>query len=70
VPVTVTLTAGDEQVMTTVLAKPGDPAPFDLALQQPATGTAILTIDTPGEGCPEGDRGERRFAQVLVLQPR
>jgi hypothetical protein len=70
VPVTVTLTAGDEQVMTTVLAKPGDPAPFDLALQQPAKGTAILTIDTPGEGCPEGDRGERRFAQVLDLQPR
>ena len=70
VPVTVTLTAGDEQVMTTVLAKPGDPAPFDLSLQTPADGTAILTIDTPGEGCPEGDRGERRFAQVLDLQPR
>ena len=70
VPVTVTLTAGDEQVMTTVLAKPGDPAPFDLSLQTPAKGTAILTIDTPGEGCPEGDRGERRFAQVLDLQPR
>lgn len=70
VPVTVTLTAGDEQVMTTVLAKPGDAAPFDLSLQTPAKGTAILTIDTPGEGCPEGDTGERRFAQVLDLQPR
>lgn len=70
VPVTVTLTAGEEQVLTTVLAKPGDPAPFDLALTKPAAGTAVLTIDTPGEGCPEGDRGERRFAQVLDLQPR
>ena len=70
VPVTVTLTAGDEQVMTTVLAKAGDPASFDLSLQAPADGTAILTIDTPGEGCPEGDGGERRFAQVLDLQPR
>jgi hypothetical protein len=70
VPVTVTLTAGDEQVMTTVLAKPGEPAPFDLALESPASGTAILTVDTPGEGCPEGDKGERRFAQVLDLQPR
>ena len=70
VPVTVTLTAGEEQVLTTVLAKPGDPAPFDLALTKPAADTAVLTIDTPGEGCPEGDKGERRFAQVLDLQPR
>lgn len=70
VPVTVTLTAGDEQVMTTVLAKPGGPAPFDLTLQRPADGAATLTVDTPGEGCPEGDTGERRFAQVLDLQAR
>lgn len=70
VPVTVTLTAGDEQVMTTVLAKPESPAPFDLTLEEPTTGTATLTIDTPGAGCPEGDTGERRFAQVLNLEPR
>lgn len=70
VPVTVTLTAGDEQLMTTVLAKPESSAPFDLTLEEPTTGTATLMIDTPGAGCPEGDTGERRFAQVLNLEPR
>ena len=69
-PVTVTLTAGEQQVLTTVLAKPNAPAPFELALERPAEGTATLTIDTPGDGCPVGDTMERRFAQVLDLQPR
>ncbi len=70
VPVTVTLSAGDQQVATTVLGKPNAPAPFDLALEQPARGTAILTVDTPGDGCPVGDTMERRFAQVMDLVPR
>jgi hypothetical protein len=70
VPVTVTLTAGDDQVSTTVLGKPNVPAPFELALPQPSTDPAILTIDTPGEGCPVNENGERAFAQVLNLQPR
>ena len=69
-PVTVTFTAGDEQAMTTVLAKPGEQAAFDLALDQPSTAPAILTIDTPGDGCRVDDTNERRFAQVLNLQPR
>jgi len=70
VPVTVTLTAGDEQTMTTVLAKPDQPAPFDLAFQEPSITPAILTIDTPGEGCPVNENGERSFAQALNLLPR
>jgi len=70
VPVTVTLTAGDDQESTTVLGKPNEPAPFELALPQPTTDTAILTIDTPGEGCPVNENGERAFAQVLNLEPR
>jgi len=70
VPVTVTLTAGDAQVMTTVLAKPGEQATFDLTLEQPSTEQATLTVDTPGDGCRVEDTNERRFAQVLNLQPR
>ena len=70
VPVTVTLTADDQQVLTTVLAKPNAPTRFDLALKQPADGTAILTVDTPSGGCLVGETQERRYAQVINLQPR
>lgn len=70
VPVAVTLTAGDEQTMTTVLAKPGQPVAFDLTLDQSSTTPAILTVDAPGDGCPVNENGEKAFAQVMNLQPR
>ncbi len=70
VPVTVTLSAGDQSVATTVLAAPGEPAEFDLALPAPSADAGLLTVETPGDGCPVGDGGERRFAQVLDVQPR
>jgi hypothetical protein len=70
VPVTVTLTAGDQKQSTTVVARPTQPAAFDLALATPSPEAAVLTVDTPGEGCPVGDGDERRFAQVLDLAPR
>ena len=69
-PVTVTLTAGSQSASTTVIARPNQPAPFALTLDTPSAEAGVLTVDTPGEGCPVDASGERRFAQVLDLTPR
>ena len=69
-PVTVTLTAGTQSVSSTVIARPNQPAPFALTLDAPSAGAGVLTVDTPGEGCPVDASGERRFAQMLDLTPR
>jgi hypothetical protein len=69
-PVTVTLTAGSQSASTTVIARPNQPAPFALTLDAPSAEAGVLTVDTPGEGCPVDASGERRFAQVLDLTPR
>ena len=36
----------------------------------PAADAAVLTVDAAGEGCPVGDSGERRFAQLLDVSAR
>ncbi|MBI1352145.1 MAG: hypothetical protein GC156_13645 [Actinomycetales bacterium] len=69
-PITVTLSAGAQSSTTTVLAAPGEPASFDLSLGQPSAGQGTLVIDVPGEGCPVPGGSEKRFAQVLDVQPR
>ena len=67
-PITLTLTAGDQRVETTVLGGPDAPTPFELRLAQPSGEPATLTVSAPGEGCPVND--VLRWAQVFDLDPR
>jgi hypothetical protein len=69
-PVNVTLTSEGGSATTTVLAKPGEPAPFDLALPAATDQPVTLTVDAPGEGCPLEGPGRKQFAQVVNLQAR
>ena len=70
VPVTLTLDAGGEQQSVEVMARAKQPAPFTLALDAPTDDAAVLTVEAAGEGCPVGESGERRFAQLLDVSAR
>ena len=69
IPVTVSLAAGDQHAEQTVVARVGTPAPFDLRLDSPETGTATLTVTAQGSGCTMAGVDEPRYARVLNLAP-
>jgi hypothetical protein len=68
-PVTVTLSAGDNETSTTVVADSAQPVAFELTLPTSTTEQATLTVDAPGKGCQVAGAGTQ-FAQVADLVTR
>ena len=68
-PVTVTLTAGDNATSTTVVANPAQSVAFELTLPTSTTEQAILTVEAPGKGCQVAGAGTQ-FVQVGDLVTR
>jgi hypothetical protein len=69
-PVTVTLTAGDQKQSVNVIGKTDKPAEFTLTLPRPSNEPAQLSVDAPGEGCPVDRSKDHQFAQVVNLTAR
>ena len=66
--VTLTLSAGDQQLEQTITATSDEPTPFEFSLEQPTTAPAALTILAPGSACEVTDKPTVRFTKVGNLQ--
>ena len=66
--VTITLSAGNQQLEQTITASPDEPTPFELRLEEPTTTASTLTILAPGPACEVTDKPTVRFAKVGNLQ--
>lgn len=69
-PVEVTLEAGGQVQSTTLIAEPGEGAPFTFEVAAPNDAAAVLTINAPGRGCDVDGIRPPVFAQVIDVAAR